>query len=56
MSEQIWEKLRLRIGVRWLRIKKHGRELLSRSKLKSCNAKRRTRKMRGSRRRRTEGM
>jgi hypothetical protein len=28
MSEQIWEKRRFRIGIRWPRIEKHGRELV----------------------------
>jgi hypothetical protein len=42
MSEWIWEKLRFRIGIKWLWIEKHGRELLSRPKLtKICSAKRR---------------
>jgi len=39
-SEGTWEKLRFRIGVRWLWIEKHGRDLLSRSEpITRSNAK-----------------
>jgi len=40
MSEIICEECRFRIGVRWLWIEKHGRELLYRPVLiRSCGAK-----------------
>jgi hypothetical protein len=33
MSDQIWEKRRFRIGIRWRWTEKHRRELLSRPQL-----------------------
>jgi hypothetical protein len=45
----MFHEWRFRIGIRWLWIEKHGKELLSRPKLaKSCSAKRRTRRRRRS--------
>ena len=40
----VWEKLKFRIGIRWLWLEKHGTELLSRPKLKQSSSAKKNKK------------